>query len=261
MSFPTVYIPHGGGPWPWVPAWQEPHAQLRRYLEALPASLPAPKAILVVSAHWEERKPTVTTAAQPGLLYDYGGFPADTYNLSWRAPGSPALAARVRELLGAAGIDSAEEAERGLDHGAFVPLAVSWPKMDIPVVQLSLIFGLDPAAHLELGRALAPLREEGVLILGSGMSYHNMGGFFSPGGQAAAQAFDQWLADSLSSPMERWQSLKNWANAPGGRSSHPREEHLLPLMVIAGAAGEDPVRITMRGQVLGKPVLAAEFGG
>jgi aromatic ring-opening dioxygenase catalytic subunit (LigB family) len=261
---PVVFLPHGGGPWPFVDAGigsDAERAALREYLEkvrALPKS--PPRAVLVISAHWEEAVPTVMSGAAPPLLFDYYGFPPESYQLSWPAPGEPALAARVRELLGAAGIETAEAAERGFDHGAFVPLKLAYPDADVPTVQLSLKAGLDPSEHLALGRALAPLRDEGVFIIGSGMSYHNMRGF-GPQGRPASAAFDAWLRETVSSdPVERDTRLSNWGAAPAARNVHPREEHLLPLMVVAGAAGADRGRVGFRGTFLGVEISAHEFG-
>jgi aromatic ring-opening dioxygenase catalytic subunit (LigB family) len=154
---------------------------LAAYLRALPElTKTPPKALLVISAHWEEASPTVMTAARPALLYDYYGFPPESYQLTWPAPGSPELAARVRTLLAAAGFESREDGTRGFDHGTFIPLKLSYPKAEIPTLQLSLKAGLDPEQHLALGRALAPLRDEGVFILGSGMSFHNLRAFRDP---------------------------------------------------------------------------------
>jgi len=263
MRMPTIYIPHGGGPWPWLKDFGGPGAMdsLRAYLAALPAALPAPPAaILCVTAHWEAATPTVSAAARPGMLYDYSGFPAHTYQLSWPAPGSPAVAARVRELLGAAGIAAAEDTERGYDHGTFVPLAVSWPDADVPTVQLSLVRGLDPAAHLRIGRALRPLRDEGVLIVGSGMSYHNMGGYNTARGVRDAMIFDAWLSDVVRDPERRDDALTRWREAPSGPASHPREEHLLPLMVVTGAAGDDAGSLPYQDTILGTRVSAVQYG-
>ncbi|MBC8067411.1 MAG: dioxygenase [Deltaproteobacteria bacterium] len=266
QRLPVVFLPHGGGPWPFVKVGigsEAEQAELATYLRGLP-DLPAspPRALLVISAHWEEGRPTVTNGPQPPLLFDYYGFPAESYQLTWPAPGEPALAARVQELLVAAGIPSAANAERGFDHGTFVPLKLAYPDADIPTVQLSLVAGLDPAQHLALGRALVPLRDEGVFIVGSGMSYHNMRGFSDPRASAHAEAFDRWLADAVeAAPSDRDRALGRWANAPSARACHPREEHLLPLMVVAGAAGEDRGRAAFRGQVFGKQTSAFHFGG
>ncbi|MDB5687341.1 MAG: dioxygenase [Rhizorhabdus sp.] len=205
------------------------------FLRDLPAMLPEkPRAILLVSGHWETQGFAFTSSAQPALLYDYYGFPQHTYELRYDVPGDPALAARAAGLLEAAGIAAASDGERGLDHGVFVPLKVAWPDADVPVIEMSVDRGLDPALHLAAGRALAPLRDEGVLIVGSGMSFHNMRGYGDPRFTPPSEAFDTWLTDAV----ERDPALlTGWADAPGGRLSHPREEHLIPLMVAAGAAG------------------------
>jgi len=261
---PVAYVPHGGGPWPFVDIGMDPRekAALLAYLGDLGglATSIAPKALLVVSAHWEERIPTVMTSARPPMLYDYFGFPPESYRITWPAPGEPALAARVRALLGAAGIDSAEDPARGYDHGAFVPLKVTYPEANIPTIQLSLQKGLDPATHLAIGRALAPLRDEGVFVVGSGMSFHNMRAFFSNAGPRASEAFDAWLGEAVTAaPEERDRRLLQWAEAPSGRECHPREEHLLPLMVIAGAAGASRGEVAFRGSVFGQRIAAHHF--
>jgi aromatic ring-opening dioxygenase catalytic subunit (LigB family) len=263
---PVAYIPHGGGPWPFVELGM-PEAELRtlkEYLEAL-RTLPQmpPKALLVVSAHWEERVPTVTTSARPPLLYDYYGFPPAAYALTWPAPGDPALAEQVRALLAVAGISSASDATRGFDHGVFVPLKLTYPAAKIPTVQLSLKAGLDPAEHLAIGRALAKLRDEGVFIVGSGMSYHNMKGFFTSDPSFAQQAktFDAWLCESTCrDAASRDALLTNWRNAPAAQQAHPREEHLIPLMVIAGAAGDDLATVAFQGALGNKAITGFHFG-
>jgi aromatic ring-opening dioxygenase catalytic subunit (LigB family) len=214
-----------------------------------------------VSAHWEARVPTVTSSSAPPLLFDYSGFPAHTYRLTWPAPGAPALASRVRHLLSGAGFESGEDAKRGFDHGVFVPLKVAYPEANVPTVQLSLRAGLDPAEHLAMGRALAPLRDEGVLILGSGMSYHNMRGFNSTAAREHSVHFDTWLGTVTSQErQERDAALAAWTRAPSARESHPREEHLLPLMVVAGAAGDDRGQQVFRDEVMGVVVSATRFG-
>jgi aromatic ring-opening dioxygenase catalytic subunit (LigB family) len=261
---PVVFVPHGGGPWPFVRVGigtEAEQAELARYLRSirqLPRS--TPRALLVISAHWEESNPTVTSGATPPLLFDYYGFPAESYQLTWPAPGDAILAARVRELLASAGIDSAENGQRGFDHGTFVPLKLAYPEAELPTVQLSLKQGLDPREHLAIGRALAPLRDEGVFIVGSGMTYHNLRAFGGPG-RPAASAFDAWLRESmLLEPSQRDERLLNWQQAPAARTAHPREEHLLPLMVVAGAAGEDRGRLAYHGQILGLELSAYDFG-
>jgi aromatic ring-opening dioxygenase catalytic subunit (LigB family) len=268
MSYrmPVVFAPHGGGPWPFVKTrfgTDVEQAGLRDWLAALSA-IPRerPKAVLVISAHWEEAGPTVMSGAHPPMLYDYSGFPADAYQIRWPAPGDPALAARVRGLLTAAGFAAGEDANRGFDHGVFVPLKLAYPDADIPTVQLSLIKGLDPAQHIALGKALAPLRDEGVFIVASGLTFHNMRGFGDPQFVAVSKQFDGWLNDIVVMPeAERDARLARWTDAPGARTIHPREEHLLPLMVAAGAAGEDRAAITYNMTYVGVWNSGYVFGG
>jgi len=263
MTLPTLFIPHGAGPcffmdWTRGPAdtWDRTAAWLKGLVAGLPER---PKAILVVSGHWEEPVFTVGSAAQPPLLFDYHGFPEETYRLTFDAPGSPALAARVRALLGAAGIPTAEDAQRGYDHGVFVPLKLVTPQADIPVVQLSLRHDLDPQAHLAAGRALAPLRDEGVLIVGSGMSWHNMRGF-SPAFTGKSEQFDRWLGEAIADPATRDEAIRHWDRGPYAREAHPREEHLAPLFVAAGAAEGEPGRVAFRDKAMDVALSGYEFG-
>jgi aromatic ring-opening dioxygenase catalytic subunit (LigB family) len=238
---PTYFISHGGGPWPWMPEQRNGMYQhLRDALAAMAGSLPStPKALLMVSAHWEEPQFTVQTHVKPPMLYDYGGFPAHTYQVQYPADGSPWLAQRVQALLQQAGTPVQSDAQRGYDHGMFSPMVVMYPKADMPTVQLSLKQGLDPATHLALGLVLAPLRDEGVLIVGSGLSYHNLRNF-GPGAAAPSAAFDGWLSQALTAEgAARSNALTSWAAAPAARLAHPREEHLLPLMVAVGAAEQE----------------------
>lgn len=264
---PTLYIPHGAGPcffmdWDPPDAWDRTAA----YLRGIAATLPArPRAIALVTAHWLAAQPSLGAAARPGLLYDYYGFPPQTYALTYPAPGAPQLAEQAAALLADAGFGPKLDRERGYDHGVFVPLKLMFPQADVPVLQVSLLQSLDAAAHLRLGRALAPLREQGVLIVGSGMSYHNMRGYGDPSALPASQAFDQWLADTVALPAaERAARLADWtaASAPAGRLAHPRgaEEHLLPLLVAAGAAGDSAGRRDFSDRVLGVVVSAFRFG-
>lgn len=262
---PVVYLPHGGGPWPFVDLGFVPRAEaddLANYLRAV-RELPRekPKALLVISAHWEERVPTLMTSPNPPMFYDYYNFPPESYTITWPAPGDPALASRVRSLLEAAGFPVGEDSQRGFDHGTFVPLKVTYPDAEIPTVQLSLQQGLDPATHLAMGRALAPLRDEGVFIVGSGMSYHNLREFMSPRAGAVADAFDAWLQTAATAEAsERDRLLNAWSQAPAARAAHPREEHLLPLMVVAGAAGSDRGTVGWSGTFGGKRISAVHYG-
>ena len=227
------------------------------FLRGLPASLPEPpKAILVVSGHWETEGFAFTGAEAPSLVYDYYGFPKHTYALKYDAPGDPVLASKAAGLLADQGLRAKVDPVRGLDHGVFIPLKLAFPDADIPVVEMSVDRNLDPALHLAAGLALASLRDEGVLILASGMSFHNMRGYGDPRSTKPSQAFDHWLAESVAMDAgARAERLTRWAEAPSGRFSHPQEEHLLPLMVAAGAAqgsGE---------QIYSEQVLATAISG
>ena len=265
MRQPSLFIPHGGGPCFFLnpdgscpPAW----ARMRDYLASILPSLPEkPKAILIVSGHWEEADFTVHTGAQPGLLFDYHGFPPHTYLLDWDAPGAPGLAQRVKALLEDAGFAVAENDTRGWDHGVFIPMKVAVPDADIPTVQLSLRASLDPADHIRAGQALAALRDEGVLIVGSGMSFHNMRAL---GHDVTAQAdrFDDALSAAVTDPdpAARRRRVADWAGLSEARFAHPREEHLIPLMVALGAGGDDPARHDLKDHVIGWTVSAYRFG-
>lgn len=237
----VLYIPHGGGPLPLLN--DAAHQELVNYLQVVPTQIDRPSAIVVVSAHWEAPVPTVTGGANPELIYDYYGFPPESYQISYPAPGDPELAGRIVACLQDAEIPVRKDEARGFDHGVFVPLKLMYPAADIPCVQLSLCHGLDPAIHVAMGRALRALLNDGVLILGSGLSFHNMRALVSGGStDERNEAFENWLADTCASPtlttVAREQRLINWAQAPHARYCHPREEHLLPLHVCFGAAGE-----------------------
>lgn len=262
LTMPTYFLSHGGGPWPWLSGpMRDTMAQLEESLQRLPGDLPAaPKAILMISGHWETPVFTVQTNPNPPMVYDYGGFPEHTYQIQYPAPGSPALAARVVELLRAAGIDIAEDAERGYDHGMFAPMAASWPDADVPVVQLSVKHGYDPQEHLAVGRALAPLRDEGILILGSGLSYHNLR-MMGPEAAVPSREFDDWLHETMAiaDPAERAARLSNWEHAPSARIAHPHADHLIPLMVVAGASEGDTATRTYHQTDFFGSVSASSF--
>jgi aromatic ring-opening dioxygenase catalytic subunit (LigB family) len=245
---PVYFISHGGGPWSFMDAAaQAPYAKLAAALADMPRQIGmTPNAVLMISAHWEEPAFTLTAHPRPPMIYDYGGFPDYTYAIHYDAPGEPSLAARARQMIEAAGLPARLDSERGFDHGAFTPLKVIYPDALVPVVQLSLQRGLDPERHLALGRAIAPLRDEGVLIVGSGLTYHNLRQFFDPRGWGPSREFDGWLNGVLlgGGPKDRGKLLAAWEAAPSARAAHPREEHLLPLMVAVGAAGDDRAELT-----------------
>lgn len=265
---PALFLPHGAGPcffMDWDPpgTWE----RHRAFLEHLPAMLPErPRALLVISAHWEARRFTVQKQAAPPLVYDYHGFPPHTYTLAWPAPGDPPLAERVAARLRQEGFECDFEARRGFDHGVFVPLKLAFPTADIPCVQLSLRADLDASAHLAAGRAIAPLREEGVLIIGSGNTYHNMAVMLRAWRTRASEVhgrdFDRWLTETVThpDPAERARRLLAWAEAPGAREAAPRAEHLLPLHVVAGAGGAERGSKIFEDVVLGAVQSAFRFG-
>ena len=235
---PTYFISHGGGPWYWLDEQKLLYAKLEKSLRAMPDEIGAtPKAILVISGHWEQREFSVMTNPQPPMIYDYSGFPEHTYRVKYNAPGSPEVAERVLELLSKTGFEAHRDASRGFDHGTFVPLAAAYPEANVPVLQLSVQSGYDPETHLAVGRAIAPLRGEGVLIVGSGLSYHNLRQF-GPQAQVPSREFDAWLTETVceSESGKRIERLKNWSSAPSARIAHPREDHLIPLHVAVGAA-------------------------
>ena len=236
-----LYLPHGGGPLPLL--GDKGHEKLVEFLRGVGSSMARPKAIIVVSAHWEASVPTVTSGARPALLYDYYGFPEEAYHLRYPAPGDPALAGRIKSVFNAADLPLVMDTDRGFDHGLYVPLSLMYPEADIPCVQLSLVRGLDPALHLRMGQALAALSGEDILVLGSGFSFHNMQEFFSPAVDVEDKrndAFQAWLTQTCGGsdlkPTERLKRLASWETAPYARYCHPREEHLLPLHICAAAA-------------------------
>jgi 4,5-DOPA dioxygenase extradiol len=266
MTLPTLFVPHGGGPCFFIdPAGGPPDPMWRpmqAYLAGLIASLPErPKAILMVSGHWEEADVTVNAGNGQPLFYDYYGFPEHTYRLRWDAPCAPAVARRVETLLEGAGFPVREESERGWDHGVFIPMMVAVPDADISLVQMSLRKDLDPAMHIAIGRALAPLRDEGVLIVGSGMSFHNL----RARGPQVTPVADEWdaaLTDAVTDPdpAARADRVARWEELPHARFAHPEAEHLLPLMVALGAGGDGPAVRDYADHVLGWAVSGYRFG-
>lgn len=239
---PILYFPHGAGP---MPLLGEPnHRKMVDFLSAFAGQIRKPAAIVIISAHWEEERVTINDSSKPGLLYDYHGFPERAYRIEYPTCGSASLAKRLIDILNAAGIENDQLTNRGWDHGVFVPLKIMYPLGDVPCVQLSLETSLDPAKHIAIGRAIAKLRQDNILILGSGSSFHNMSlvSGVTPTDREKSVCFDNWLKESVlvgnSDPQVAADRLVNWKSAPSARFSHPREEHLIPLHVCLGAALE-----------------------
>lgn len=238
----ALFLSHGGGPLPLL--GDKTHLEMVSRLKDIAATIERPATIIVVSAHWEESLPTVTSGSNPALIYDYRGFPEESYEIENPCPGEPQLARSIAEQLEKAGIAATLDGSRGFDHGLFVPLKIMYPKADIPCVQLSLIKGLDPAEHIGLGYALRDLGDKSLLLIGSGFSFHNMKAFFTPetdDSKAMNESFERWLLQTCSdqelTEQERSQRLIDWESAPFARYCHPREEHLLPLHVCYGFSG------------------------
>lgn len=237
----ALFLSHGGGPLPLL--GDEAHTEMVSCLKEIAERISRPSAIIVVSAHWEAGNATVTSGANPILIYDYRGFPPESYEINYPCPGNPPLATSITKQLEKAGVNASADSARGFDHGLFVPLKIMYPEADIPCVQLSLIKGLDPLKHINLGRALQDLGDPSILLIGSGFSFHNMKAFFAPetvDSKNSNKSFECWLLDTCSnksiSEEERTKRLVNWEAAPSARYCHPREEHLLPLQVCYGFA-------------------------
>lgn len=262
---PSYYIPHGAGPcffMDWDP--KDTWTALANWLKGLHKELPGrPKAFLVISAHWEESEFTLLNKPNPSLYYDYYGFPEHCYELEWPAKAAPSFLARVQELCSAAGVQLLADAQRDFDHGVFIPGLLMFPKADIPTLQISLRKGLSPLAHLELGKALAPLRDEGVLIIGSGMSFHNLGAFRWGDNEPipGAELFDNWLTETitLQDKQKREERLVNWENSPNALMCHPHADHFIPLLTVAGTASEQPGRLAFHCRAMGAPLSAYSF--
>ena len=267
MKTPSLFLPHGGGPWPvldlpFMPT-HESHS-LSRFLKSISSvPLEKPRFLVIISAHWECSNVTVHIGKQPSMFYDYYGMPPASYALQWPAPGAPEEAEKIIQLLKSAGIAVDVERDRGFDHGTFIPMLLAYPQADIPVVQVSLKKGLDAGTHIAIGEALAPVREQGGLIIASGNSFHNLPRIFRPDSQSIrhAQLFTEWLIEAIAgTPHHRNDMLRNWRQAPFARECHPREEHLIPLMVAVGAGRDDIGTITWTGTMNGLSLLACQFG-
>ena len=254
-----VYLSHGAGPLPVL--GDRRHRAMVEFMSSPSGRLRRPDAILVISAHWEERAATLLGAQAPPLFYDYYGFSPEAYSLTYPAPGDPDLAYRIADLLKEDDVPVRVDTERGFDHGLFIPLKTMYPEADIPCTQMSLIRGLDPAAHLALGEALRGLKQDNVLVIGSGFSFHNVEAFEwhdDPSPDSANDAFQDWLIETCAGPLsqlERERRLTRWEEAPSARYCHPREEHLLPLHVCAGLASASGETV-FDDYVLGKRAVA-----
>jgi len=234
-ALPTLFVSHG------APALLSDPGPTRDFLGQLGRDLPRPAAILCVSAHWTTEAPCVGGSDAPETIHDFYGFPAELYTHRYPAPGDSRLAARVVDLLAGLEPCATVDAQRGLDHGAWVPLMMAWPDADIPVVQLSVQPRRDPAWHYEVGRRLRPLRDDGVLIVASGGATHNLSDFgrypLDAVAQPYARAFDEWLAGCIADGDVA--ALNGvWEAAPEALHNHPSPEHLLPLYIALGSAGD-----------------------
>ena len=254
-----VYFSHGGGPLPIL--GDAGHKAMIDFMTQLPSQLTKPAVILVISAHWEENTATLLGAQNPAMFYDYYGFPDEAYEITYPAPGSPEQAKRIAALLNKSNIPVHIDSHRGFDHGLFIPLKLMYPQADIPCLQLSLLRGLNPRAHIALGKALSALRNENILVIGSGFSFHNMQAFSWQGigtSDPANEAFQNWLIEICTGSIpqyEREQRLIEWEKAPSALYCHPREEHLLPLHVCLGMA-DKPAKLIFDDQILGKRSVA-----
>lgn len=232
---PSLFISHG------APTLPLDNCPAREFLKGLGAAGPRPRAILAVSPHWDNEAPTINAVAVNNTIHDFYGFPEALYRLAYPAPGSPELAGRVRETLAAAGIKAGVDEIRGLDHGAWVPLMLMYPKADLPVVQLGVRTPLGPQHHLKLGRALMPLRDEGVLVFGTGSYTHNLRaldrGRLNGPEAPWVTAFSDWVHAALTEG--RTADLISYRKlAPYAAQAHPEEDHFMPLFVALGAGGE-----------------------
>lgn len=255
----SVFFSHGGGP---LPLLGEPsHKAMVEFMKALPEKTIKPDQILLISAHWEERVPTLLGSPHPPMFYDYYGFPDEAYEINYPATGSPELATRVAAMLSRNNIPSHIDAQRGFDHGLFIPLKLMYPQADIPAIQLSLFHSLDPEAHLALGETLRELANENILVIGSGFSFHNLRAFDWYGKKHADplnDSFQDWLIENTvdsESYVQTRQALKNWEKAPAARYCFPREEHLLPLFVCAGMM-QRRAEVAFDDFILGKRSIA-----
>lgn len=259
---PTFFLSHGGGPWPWLrkemPYLDGLHDSLVKTAQNL---LARPKAILVVSGHWEEDEFTIMSSPRPPMIYDYGGFPEHTYQIQYPASGAPQLAKQVRDLLSKARISSRFSSQRGFDHGVYSLLYPMFPNADVPIIQVSMKRNYSPIEHFNLGVALSSLRREGVLILGSGNIFHNLKVMGSS--QIQSEQFDRWIADVVTGQNLnlRNSTILDWETAPYARHCHPREDHLVPLFFAMGAGSDEHGSLVYRESLIGRVAISCyKFG-
>lgn len=261
---PIIYLPHGAGPLPLLTSKGYGNERLVPFLKSISELISEPEAILIISAHWEAAQASLTNAIQAEIIHDYSGFPEEAYDIQYSALGNPKLSREIFDLIKGQGISPRLEQHRGFDHGVYVPLKLIYPDAHIPCIQLSLINGLEPDEHIALGKSLTELRKKNVLIIGSGMSFHNLGSFFRPekDGYRKSYAFDQWLIDTCTNDsitgIERERRLIAWKEAPYARYCHPREEHLLPLHVCFGAAKKHTPTATV---IFNEDIMGAKITG
>ena len=260
---PVLYLPHGGGPLPIL--GDKAHEKMVSFLKEITSRLGTPSTILVISAHWEEEIATITSGSHPGIISDYYGFPAEAYRIQYAALGHPQLTKEAFELITASGIPASLDEQRGFDDGLFVPLKLMYPEAQIPCLQLYLLKNFDPRKHIALGKAITPLRKKNILIISSGMSFHNLKVFFSREIDRSQEnnEFNSWLIEACTSqalsPEKRKQQLIEWEKAPSARFCHPIEDHLVPLHVCYGVAcaGTPIAEVVFNQEIMGKRVTSS----
>ncbi len=255
----VLYFSHGGGP---LPLLNDPsHEKMIEFMKNLPTHLKRPDAIVVISAHWEESVFTIQSGEAPDMMYDYYGFPKEAYSIKYPCKGNPELSHKIAQLFSENGIEYIENDKRAYDHGSYIPLKMMYPESDIPVLQISLNHNLDPLTHIKMGKALRTLLNENILFIGSGFSFHNMRAF-DFNGEIVRDPLNDSFQDKLievccneENEEDRIASLISWKDFPNARYAHPREEHLLPLLVCAGLSETVGSKI-FDDYILGKRALA-----
>lgn len=255
----VVYFSHGGGPLPILD--DTSHYKMIQFMKNLPQKIKRPDSIIVISAHWEENIVTIQSGTEPDIMYDYYGFPEAAYSIKYPCKGNTDLALKISGLFSENSVEHRLDNNRAYDHGSYIPLKMMYPNADVPVLQISLHHNLDPLTHLNIGKALRPLLEENVLIIGSGFSFHNMRKFDFDGKNIEDSLNDEFqdklieICCNERDEKNKMELFKNWENLPGARYCHPREEHLLPLLVCAGLSKDVGTKI-FDDYILGKRATA-----